>query len=454
MNKNIFAYEVNFDGIVGPTHNYSGLSYGNIASKSNQAAISNPREAALQGLAKMKFLADLGIKQAVLPPHERPHIPTLRSLGFQGDDSEILKTVATESPELLQAILSSAAMWVANAATICPSSDSHDKKVHFTPANLSSKFHRSIEFPTTQKILKKVFPGPNYFVHHDSLPAGTYFSDEGAANHNRFCRNYGTPGVQLFIYGRYAFKDTQQCPKKFPARQSYEASQAIARRHGISTDQLLFAQQNPEAIDAGAFHNDVVAVSNGPIFFFHENAYLQKNALLQTIQNKVEKVCGCEAIFIEVKEKDISLEDAVRTYLFNSQILTLPNGKMTLIAPTECQENQIVQTYIQKIIEDKKNPIDTVHYLNLRQSMKNGGGPACLRLRVVLTPDELKAAHPNVFLDDALYLKLTEWVKKHYRDHLQLSDLADPQLLNEGHQALDELTAILKLGPIYPFQLN
>ena len=26
------AYEVNFDGLVGPTHNYAGLSYGNVAS--------------------------------------------------------------------------------------------------------------------------------------------------------------------------------------------------------------------------------------------------------------------------------------------------------------------------------------------------------------------------------------------------------------------------------------
>src|SRR3954449_10665729 len=97
-------HEVNFDGIVGPTHNYAGLSFGNVASMSHRRAVSSPKQAALQGLAKMKFLHGLGVMQAVLPPHERPHLPTLRRLGFTGDDADILAKVVREDPTLLAAV--------------------------------------------------------------------------------------------------------------------------------------------------------------------------------------------------------------------------------------------------------------------------------------------------------------------------------------------------------------
>ena len=139
------AVEANFDGLVGPTHNYAGLSWGNVASKSNVNAVSNPKEAALQGLAKMKKLADRGYVQAVLPPHERPHIPTLRALGFAGSDRQVLEQAAQADPAILAAVSSASAMWTANAATVSPSADTADHRVHFTPANLSAKFHRSID---------------------------------------------------------------------------------------------------------------------------------------------------------------------------------------------------------------------------------------------------------------------------------------------------------------------
>lgn len=61
------GYEVNFDGLVGLTHHYAGLSFGNEASTRHQNTLSNPRLAAKQGLLKMKALADLGYKQGVLP---------------------------------------------------------------------------------------------------------------------------------------------------------------------------------------------------------------------------------------------------------------------------------------------------------------------------------------------------------------------------------------------------
>ena len=138
------SVEVNFDGIVGPTHNYAGLAVGNLAATGNAGAVSNPRAAALQGLSKMRVLSDMGFAQGVLPPHERPSMRTLRSLGFSGTDEKILADVA-QHPRLLQAAASGAAMWVANAGTVSPSPDTPDGRVHFTPANLASQLHRSIE---------------------------------------------------------------------------------------------------------------------------------------------------------------------------------------------------------------------------------------------------------------------------------------------------------------------
>lgn len=440
------AFEVNFDGIVGPTHNYSGLSYGNIASIQNRELLSNPKQAALQSLAKMKFLMNNGIKQGVFPPQERPNIPILRSLGFSGSNQEVLSNAFSQSPELLFACSSSSSMWAANAATISPSADSADKRVHITPANLSSKFHRSIEPPTTSAIFKAIFPDPKYVIHHPELNPGCYLTDEGAANHTRFCHQFGDHGVQLFVYGRQAFQ--QESETRFPARQSLEASQAIVRLHQLNNDKVIFAQQNPRAIDAGVFHNDVISVGNQNLFFFHEAAFLNTEDVIREIGAKMKS----EMNFIRVPENRISLDTAVATYLFNSQIVSMPEGEMHLIAPSECLENDAVKQLIEEIVNDDKNPISCVSYVNLRESMRNGGGPACLRLRIVLNENELASVNQGSILTPSLYEKLVHWVERHYRDSLSANDLVDPKLLDEVYTALDELSKILNIGSIYSFQ--
>lgn len=442
--------EVNFDGIVGPSHNYSGLSFGNVASLKYQQQVSNPKQAALQGLAKMKYLADLGLKQAVLPPQERPHIPTLRALGFRGSDKNIIQQANEQSPELFTACCSASSMWAANAATVSPSEDSSDHRVHFTPANLCSKFHRSIEPPITSAILQSIFQDERHFAHHPPLLPGCYLTDEGAANHTRFCNKFGERGVQLFVFGRGAFLQTET--SRFPARQSREASQAIARLHQLDPTRVIFAQQHPRAIDSGVFHNDVISVGNQNLFLYHESAFVHAGAVIQEIARKVKETSHVNMIFIPVSEDQLSLHDAVTSYFFNSQIVTLPDNTMRLIAPSECQEMESVHRLINDIIFDIHNPISGVTYFNLHESMRNGGGPACLRLRIVLSDKEIASTNPNVFLNDALYNKLVQWVERHYRDRLVPSELADISLLNECRTALDELTQILKLGSIYDFQ--
>ena len=442
------AVEANFDGLVGPTHNYAGLSWGNVASKSNVHAVSNPKEAALQGLAKMKRLADRGYVQGVLPPHERPHVPTLRALGFAGSDKEVLQAAASRNPSLLAAVSSASTMWTANAATVSPSADTADHRVHFTPANLGAKFHRSIEHAVTGRALKAIFTDETYFAHHSALPSVSQFGDEGAANHTRLCGQYGEPGVELFVYGQAAFNEQAPAPKLYPARQTLEASQAIARLHGLTKDNAVFAQQNPNAIDAGVFHNDVIAVGNGNALFYHELAFLDEEKVLADIRSRLT---GVELEAVKVTSDEVPLEDAVASYLFNSQLLNTPDG-MLLAVPGECREIESVSRYLDDLVRSG-GPITSVEVFDVKQSMRNGGGPACLRLRVVLSDDELSAMHRGVILDDALYERLTTWVEAHYRDKLEQSDLGDPMLLDEVRKALDELTGILGLGSIYDFQL-
>src|SRR5690606_38115015 len=187
---------------VGPTHNYGGVSYGNVASQSNSQQVSNPREAARQGLAKMKALADMGFKQGVLAPQERPDVAALRRLGFSGSDAEVIRRAAQEAMPLLVASCSASSMWVANAATVRPSADTADGRVHFTAANLNCKYHRTIEHPTTSRVLRAMFNDEQHFAHHAALPAVGQFGDEGAANHTRFCKGYGEAGVEFFVFGR------------------------------------------------------------------------------------------------------------------------------------------------------------------------------------------------------------------------------------------------------------
>lgn len=420
------AFELNFDGLVGPTHNYSGLSFGNVASEVNKGDVAHPKAAALQGLSKMKFLHDLGLKQAVLPPLPRPHLPALRQLGFSN--------IADVPRELLPSFYSASNMWVANAATISPSADTADGKVHFTPANLVTHLHRAIEAPQTAAVLKAIFNDERYFVHHHPLPMHTRFGDEGAANFMRFCTSHDGEGLEVLVYGEKT--------KIYPARQTKEASDAVFRLHGVKNKMVI--QQNPAAIDAGVFHNDVIAVANGNALLYHEEAFVDTEAAV----DEIEKQFGAKIHRLCVKSSDVTVEEAVKSYLFNSQLLNLPDGSMAIIAPKESEDNPRVRSTLQRFQQADDNPVSAIHFMNLRESMKNGGGPACLRLRVALKEKELAAVHQGVIFTDTLYTKLTDWVNKHYREDLAPADLADPKLAEESLTAHSDLMKILNLDEL------
>ena len=415
--------EVNFDGLVGPTHNYAGLSPGNLASAKHADTVSHPKQAALQGLAKMKMLHDLGVPQAVLPPQRRPMLDVLHQLGFRD-----VQHAHRESPRLLAAVFSSSAMWAANAATVSPAADCLDGRIHISPANLITQFHRSLEPAITGPTLKKLIDAE----HHEPLPAADLFADEGAANHLRLCGEYGQPGLEIFVYGR----DETSGPTRYPARQTQQACAAIARRHGLDPQRTMILRQSPMAIDAGAFHNDVVAASNQDVLLIHRQAFFDP-AAMDEIKTRFEKTLGRPLWLFIAEPDELSLADAVSTYIFNSQIVTLPDATMSLIAPLECRDHPGVQRYVDRILTSGC-PVKSVHFVDLRQSMHNGGGPACLRLRVVMP----KQQATGLLMNDGILANLTEVIQRRYRDDLCPADLADPALIDESQRTIDEIALI------------
>lgn len=441
------AREWQFDGLVGPTHNYAGLAFGNLASEKNAGSISNPKEAALQGVEKMRFIRSLGIPQSFLPPRKRPTIPVLQQLGFgQGNSREAraltLENAGKQAPHLLAAAFSSSFMWAANAATVSPSADTADGKLHLTPANLSSQFHRSLEAEQTARLLKMIFHNESLFAVHNPLPATPRFADEGAANHMRIGSQHGKAGLEMFVYG--GGQASVNKPSKFPARQGEEASRAVARAHGLSEEQILFAQQHPAAIDQGVFHHDVIGMNTTRLMISHEMAFMEKEKII----NDLERLAGPDFIYLEISEEELPVAEAVKSYYFNSQLLELPDGNFAIVAPKEAEESKKAHASFQRLLGGN-SPISAVHYLDVRESMRNGGGPACLRLRVVMTEKEAESIHQGVICEDRKLDALRLWVSRHYRDRLSPADFRDPVFLDELDAAYDALETLTGMAGLY-----
>ncbi|WP_026941620.1 N-succinylarginine dihydrolase [Hellea balneolensis] len=439
------AQEANFDGLIGPTHNYGGLSDGNLASANNAGLVASPRAAALQGLEKMKTMHEAGLRQGILPPQQRPHLPTLRRAGFTGTDQDVFEAAWQHAPRLMKNCLSASSMWAANAATVSPSPDSVNGRLQLTPANLSTMLHRSIEHPQTQRALETAFPFADV---HQALSEQSVFADEGAANHVRLCESRGAQGVELFVYGRDGYAAHRP---GYPARQTRQASEAIARSHGLDPVRTVYALQSDAAIDAGAFHNDVVCVGAMQTLFYHELAFADTAKMQSDIRAAAKGLF--EPIFTEVPLAEVSIADAIKAYLFNSMLVQMPGeNRLTLIAPLETEENIATKNYCDKLVAGN-GPIGHVHYVDVRQSMRNGGGPACLRLRVTLTDAEWAQVNEGNRFSPGLYETLKEWITKHYREELAPEDLKDPAIMMESFEALDALTRIMGLGSdFYPFQ--
>jgi succinylarginine dihydrolase len=411
--------EINFDGIVGPSHNYAGLSLGNLASTRNAGQVSQPRRAALEGLDKMRANLALGLAQGIFLPHPRPNQNWLAELGTDVERAE---------PALAANAMSASAMWAANAATVSPAPDTSDGKCHLTVANLRTMPHRSHEWPATLAQLRLAFGSAVFAVHGPIPPA---FGDEGAANHMRLTAAHGEPGVELFVYGVSG--------GAFPARQHVEASRAIARRHGLDPKRTIFAEQSEQAIAAGAFHNDVVAVANERVLFAHEHAFADKVSLIAACERLVP---GFE--YVEVSDADVPLADAVKSYLFNAQLVTPPSGEMTLIIPAEARETVSVWRWIERHIAGN-GPIRRVEVVDVRQSMANGGGPACLRLRVVADPATID---PRFLVDEPKLDRVAAVIGSLWPEEIHSRDLQQPGLIRDAEAARAALLQALDLADL------
>jgi succinylarginine dihydrolase len=409
--------EINFDGIIGPSHNYSGLSPGNIASATHKGLVSHPRAAALQGLAKMRHNLRLGLAQGLLPPHRRPDRAWLAELG----------TRVEEVPDSLRAAaFSASAMWAANAATVSPAPDTADGRCHLTAANLRTMAHRSHEAPETLAQLRLAFADERAFAVHGPVPAT--FGDEGAANHMRLCAAHDAPGIEVFVYGARG--------GAFPVRQHEEASRAVARLHGLDRERCLFVCQSEAAIAAGAFHNDVVAVANENVLFAHELAFEDRHGFHAELRRRLPEV-----EIVEVPASAVGLEDAIRSYLFNAQLVTLPAGGMALILPEEARETPSVWAWLQDLIAGN-GPIRELFVVDVRQSMANGGGPACLRLRVVADP---ATVDPRFLADEAKLDRLAAVVEAEWPETIAPEKLLEPALWAQMEGARRALLKALEL---------
>lgn len=413
--------EINFDGIVGPSHNYAGLSLGNLAATANAGEVSYPRAAALQGVEKMRGNRALGLVQGFLLPLPRPNEGFLSAVGLGGN--------AALEPRLAAAAWSASSMWTANAATVSPAPDTTDGRCHLTAANLVTMPHRSIEWPDTARQLRVAFADTAHFAVHDAVPA--CFGDEGAANHMRMGLSHDAPGIEIFVYGRSG--------GAFPARQHEQASRAVARLHGLDPARALFVEQNPEAIAAGAFHNDVVAVANERVLFTHELAFADPEGTYAAIRDKLP-----EAEIVVVPAARVSLADAIRSYLFNAQLLTLPDGVMALVIPTEAWETPSVRGWLEEMLR-ANGPIRRVIPVDVRQSMANGGGPACLRLRVVADP---ATVDPRFLLDDAKADLIARVVAAQWPEQIDPADLGRPALAQTVRTARATLLEALGLAEL------
>ena len=414
--------EINFDGIVGPSHNYAGLSLGNLASAKHGGTVSYPRAAALQGLGKMRHNMGLGLAQGLLCPLPRPNKGLLAALG--------LTEPADETERRLRAAAwSASSMWTANAATVSPAPDTLDGRCHLTAANLVTMPHRAQEWPDTVRQLRLAFADAAHFAVHDAVPA--CFGDEGAANHMRMAAHHSAPGLEIFVYGKTG--------GAFPARQHEQASRAVARIHRLDPAQCLFVEQSPDAIAAGAFHNDVVAVANERVLFTHEQAFADPEGTYAAIRARLP---GAEIVVVPASA--VSLADAIASYLFNAQLLTLPTGEMGLVIPLEAWEHPAVRAWLDGMLASN-GPIRRVLPVDVRQSMANGGGPACLRLRVVADP---ATVDPRFMLSEARADALEKVIAAHWPEQIDPGEIGSEALIRTVTAARAALLDALDLGQL------
>ena len=436
--------DAQIDRIVGPTHHFGGLGVGNVASQMHAGQTSNPQAAALQGLDKMRLVAGLGVPQLILPPQPRPDFELLKALGFTGAPAEILQSVLNKDPVILSAAASCSAMWTANAATVTPSCDRNVGSAVMTIANLSASLHRSIEATHTQGEMASLFG--NAFDVRQALPGGAPMRDEGAANHMRLSGTDGQPGLNVFVFGNGSPEPQSHWP-----RQTKATGQAIARSHGLHDSDVFHLKQHPKAIDAGAFHNDVVAMSHQDLLVHHELAFAPESCQeMERLRSRFKDVLQSPLRVLNISEKELTLDDAIKSYFFNSQIVTTSQAgqtSWTILCPVQVQQNPATNELVKRLCAEQV--FHAVHFVDLGQSMDGGGGPACLRLRVPLSEQELACVPAAAFWTESRDSDLRAIISDCYPSELKLADLANLELCQKALETQGLIATCLGVNPAH-----
>jgi succinylarginine dihydrolase len=457
------AWEVNFDSLPGPCYYYPHWippHTGNLSSRRRRNSTANPRQAALESLKKAGRLMRLGGIQALLPPLIRPNLTLLLRLGVLRDyaldkDTDYdalacdLAAGADQSGQARDTLLfafAPAGLWAANWATVSPSADTADGRVHLTPANRASVLYRSIEADETCQLLRQIFFNPSHFVVHEPLPAAYEVADEGAANHMRLCIDHASCGLNIFVYGRNGY-EPPDVEARFLPRQTRFASEAVARLHGLCPAMTLYVQQSPVAVHAGCFHNDVIATSHRNVLVYHELAFVDAACQVASWGETFYRTTGQELVSIKVTESDLPLDEARKTYLFNSQAVTV-GGASVLVAPTECRDSPAARKCLERLTTPTTGPFQKLEYAQVSSSMRNGGGPACLRLRVVLTAEQRRAIPRGILLDARLLRELKSFVEAEYPECVTEELFCDADYLRRCFATTHRLYALLGLKPI------
>ncbi len=405
------------DGIIGPTYHYGGMAVGNVLSQAHKHQESYPKKAALEGLEKMNQVRQLGCLQYVLPPLCKDVDRLLSLWGYeQGDMTSRLKALGYAHPYYLSALFSGASAWVANSCHITPSCDALDGICHITPANLVSCFHRHLDVDGYRDFLHQLFLNDELFQIYDPLPV--VYTDEGMANTIRLSGG-NELGLYLHVYGKTL---SQRFTRTFPARQTKEAFDRICYTH--KRQDSMDIQQSPFAIDAGVFHNDVIAFGSHNLLVLHEHAFDNQVDVLNSITDRYQSKYGEPLHVYEVSNEVLSLDEAVHTYFFNSQLILVEKNTFHLLIPSRAMSHSGVKKSLKRLSKLKGLSI-TVHEVSCEESIKNGGGPACLRFFSVLNKAEHKAINSKFLLTDEMYEQWFQFIQTHYPDTLSFDDLKD-----------------------------
>ncbi|MEM7558560.1 MAG: N-succinylarginine dihydrolase, partial [Planctomycetota bacterium] len=160
---------------------------------------------------------------------------------------------------------------------------------------------------------------------------------------------------------------------------------------------------------------------------------------------------------IEVSQAELPMEEAVASYFFNSQLLSpsqlegseglddfrYEDSGMVLVCPGQCLEIDSARQLIERLIADPGNPISAVHYVTLAESMANGGGPACLRLRVSLCEEELAQVDSRFRVTPESLDKLRSVIEREYPDRLVGSDFLNADCRQQIRKATECLRSAL-----------